>query len=82
MVGEAGRRSAAGLASRRRGRPSNRRYPEQVREAALAAIRERYADFGPTLAADPDPLPRRDPRLAIERQVVVTSPHRVVRVGF
>src|SRR5829696_2670504 len=43
---------AAGLASRRRGRPSNRRYPEQVREAALAAIRERYPDFGPTLAAE------------------------------
>jgi hypothetical protein len=42
----------AGLASRRRGRPSNRRYPDQVREAALAAIRERYADFGPTLAAE------------------------------
>src|SRR5829696_8848329 len=43
---------AAGLVSRRRGRPSNRRYPEQVREAALAAIRERYPDFGPTLAAE------------------------------
>ena len=42
----------AGLASRRRGRPSNRRYPEPVREAALATIRERYADFGPTLAAE------------------------------
>src|SRR3954453_6918162 len=43
---------AAGLASRRRGRPSNRRLPEAVREAALAAVRERYADFGPTLAAE------------------------------
>ena len=42
---------AAGLVSRRRGRPSNRRHPDEVREAALAAIRERYADFGPTLAA-------------------------------
>jgi hypothetical protein len=38
--------------SRRRGRPSNRRYPDAVREAALAAVRERYADFGPTLAAE------------------------------
>src|SRR3954466_5667874 len=43
---------AAGLASRRRGRPSNRRLPDSVREAALAAVRERYADFGPTLAAE------------------------------
>jgi hypothetical protein len=43
---------AAGLVSRRRGRPGNRRYPDAVREAALAAIRERYADFGPTLASE------------------------------
>jgi transposase len=45
-------RGAAGLVSRRRGRPSNRRYPEAVREAAVSTIRERYADFGPTLAAE------------------------------
>jgi transposase len=45
-------RGAEGLVSRRRGRPSNRRRPDEVREAALAAIRERYADFGPTLAAE------------------------------
>jgi transposase len=43
---------APGLASRRRGRPSNRRLPDAVREAALAAVRERYPDFGPTLAAE------------------------------
>src|SRR3954451_4004427 len=43
---------AEGLVSRRRGRPSNRRHPDAVREAALSAIRERYADFGPTLAAE------------------------------
>src|SRR4051794_17898150 len=43
---------ASGLASRRRGRPSNRRLPAAVREAALAVVRERYADFGPTLAAE------------------------------
>src|SRR4051795_9506342 len=45
-------RGVEGLVSRRRGRASNRRYGEPVREAALAAIRERYADFGPTLAAE------------------------------
>ena len=43
---------ASGLASRRRGRPSNRRLPAAVREAAPAVVRERYADFGPTLAAE------------------------------
>jgi transposase len=43
---------AAGLVSRRRGRPSNRRYPDDVRQLALSIIRERYADFGPTLAAE------------------------------
>jgi hypothetical protein len=41
---------AAGLASRRRGRPSNRRLTETTREQALGLRRERYADFGPTLA--------------------------------
>src|SRR3954451_9173666 len=45
-------RGAEGLISRRRGRPSNRRHPDGVREAALSVIRERYADFGPTLAAE------------------------------
>jgi hypothetical protein len=43
---------AAGLASRRRGRPSNRRYPAAIRSQAIGLIRERYADFGPTLAAE------------------------------
>jgi len=41
---------AAGLASRRRGRPSNRRLADTTRERALALLRERYADFGPTFA--------------------------------
>lgn len=43
---------AAGLVSRRRGRPSNRRTPEVMRDGAMAIVRERYADFGPTLAAE------------------------------
>jgi hypothetical protein len=43
---------AAGLISKRRGRPSNRRKPETLRTRALAIIRERYWDFGPTLAAE------------------------------
>jgi hypothetical protein len=41
-----------GLISKRRGCPSNRRKPEELRTEALAIIRERYWDFGPTLAAE------------------------------
>ena len=44
------RAGAVGLASRRRGRPSNRRFADTTRERALALLRERYADFGPTFA--------------------------------
>lgn len=43
---------AAGLISKRRGRPGNRGKPEEFRTKALAIIRERYWDFGPTLAAE------------------------------
>src|SRR3982751_6105607 len=43
---------AASLVSKRRGRPSNNRLPEAYRELALSLVRERYADFGPTLAAE------------------------------
>ena len=40
----------AGLISRKRGRRSNRALDDEVRETALALVRERYGDFGPTLA--------------------------------
>lgn len=41
---------AAGLVSRRRGKPSNHRLDEETRQKALDLLFERYADFGPTLA--------------------------------
>jgi transposase len=41
-----------GLISKHRGRPSNRRKPEELRAEILAIVRDRYADFGPTLAAE------------------------------
>jgi Winged helix-turn helix len=41
---------ATGLISKRRRRRSNRRKPEALRQAALALIRERYWDCGPTPA--------------------------------
>ena len=43
---------AASLLSKRRGKPSNHRLPAEVRALALSIVRERYADFGPTLAAE------------------------------
>ena len=43
---------AAGLVSRRRGKPTNRRLSQEVEEAILARLRECDADFGPTLAAE------------------------------
>ncbi len=44
---------AAGLVHRLRGRPGNRgRASPADRERALSLCRERYADFGPTLAAE------------------------------
>lgn len=41
-----------GLLSKKRGRASNRRTPEEVRSRAVALIGEHYRDFGPTLACE------------------------------
>src|SRR5271165_6719950 len=43
---------ATSLLSKRRGKPSNHRLPADVRTLALSIVRERYADFGPTFAAE------------------------------
>jgi transposase len=43
---------AAGLVSGKRGRPSNHQLPSGKAQRALALIRERYSDFGPTLARE------------------------------
>lgn len=42
----------AAIRHKARGRPSNNRIDPAVREFALTLIRERYADFGPTFAAE------------------------------
>ena len=52
IVGRYGAEGAAGLVSRKRGRPSNHQLAPGVAERAIALIRERSADFGPTLAAE------------------------------
>jgi transposase len=43
---------AAGLCSGRRDRPGNRKLDEGLAVRAVTIIRERYADFGPTLACE------------------------------
>jgi hypothetical protein len=40
------------LVSRRRGRPSNRCYLMALHAEVIGILRERYSDFGPTLAAE------------------------------
>jgi transposase len=40
------------LAHKARGRPSNNRLKDEVRDRAVALVRASYADFGPTLAAE------------------------------
>ena len=43
---------AIALRHKARGRPSNNRTTEGLRDLTLSILRERYADFGPTLAAE------------------------------
>lgn len=47
-----GKHGPDALVSRRRGRPSNRCYPTALRAEAIGIIKDRYSDFGPTLAAE------------------------------
>ena len=65
---------AAGLASQRRGRPSNRRLADAHQDGALTLLRERYADFGPTFA---------DQKLTEELcGSVAVGPGLIARVNF
>lgn len=41
-----------GMANRRREKPSNNQLPDGLAQYALSIIRERYTDFGPTLACE------------------------------
>jgi len=43
---------ARGLVNRQRGRPSNHRTEERLRKRIMKRVRERYSDFGPTLAVE------------------------------
>jgi len=69
---------AAGLVSAKRGRPSNRQFSMNLRARVLAIIRERNADFGPTLASPMLRLPPRTPGLMSSRSPI-PSPRRSCR---
>jgi len=43
---------ATSVVSKHRGKPGNNRRPPEVRDLAVSLVRERYGDFGPTLAAE------------------------------
>lgn len=43
---------AAGLANKARGKPSNRQLPQTLKERAIALVKAKYPDFGPTLASE------------------------------
>jgi hypothetical protein len=42
----------AGLIHHLRGRPSNRRVSQELKSRAIDLVKEKYSDFGPTLAAE------------------------------
>ena len=52
MLIRIGERGDGGIVHQLRGRPSNRKLAATVEQKILAHIRHRYADFGPTLAAE------------------------------
>ena len=43
---------ASGLVSKKRGKPSNRKYSVGFRDYVLALVRQHYPDFGPTFALE------------------------------
>src|SRR6267142_7242393 len=61
---------ATSLVSKHRGKPSNHRLPAEVRTLALSIVRDRYADFGPSLAAE-----------KLAEHVGIVSPRRISRAG-
>lgn len=42
----------AGLIHHLRGRPSNHQVPQELKDRAINLVREKYSDFGPTLAVE------------------------------
>ena len=67
----------SGLASRKRGRPSNHRHGATLRRTVLTLVREQYADFGPTLASEK--LAERGVQAGAQHQAAF--PRRALRCG-
>jgi len=63
----------AGLRDKRRGRPAPNRIPEAYQAYVLGLVRERYRDFGPTLAGEKleEKLKKLQPTLAQTQQAPV-----------
>ena len=40
---------AIGVVSKKRGNPSNHKYPDSIKELAIAYVKQYYVDFKPTL---------------------------------
>ncbi|MEK6684453.1 MAG: ISNCY family transposase [Nitrospirota bacterium] len=85
-------RGARGLLHGNRGKPSNRRMPTTERARIITLIKQRYADFGPTLATEQlmnrhrihrDPTTIRDllvaEKLWVPKRVPAGSAHRMWR---
>lgn len=72
------RNGPSALASKRRGRPSNRRTDPALLELARSLYRQHYADFGPTFAAEK--LAQRHDLLidheTLRRALIVSGDHR------
>src|SRR6185369_3439342 len=62
---------AAGLISKRRGRPSNNRLPEKTINKATQLLRFRYSDFGPTLATEKLSIDGRSLSVETVRQLLI-----------
>ena len=43
---------AIGVVSKKRGNPSNHKYPDSVKELAIAYVKQYYVDFKPTFACE------------------------------
>lgn len=52
LVAKLRRDGAASMGHAARGKRSNNRKPDRIKEYAISLIKERYDDFGPTLAAE------------------------------
>src|SRR5437763_3527523 len=46
------RHGPPGLISKKRGRASNHRLPQELQDRAVVIVSDRYSDFGPTFAAE------------------------------